>query len=97
MTSHGPRRPNLRYEARLWRQGCVHVAGLDEVGRGAWAGPLVAAAVVLPAGRANLARILRGVRDSKVMTAASRDCWAEAILGVAQAWAGGRAAPGGGG
>jgi len=94
MTPHDPCRPNLRLEAGLWRRGCVHVAGLDEVGRGAWAGPLVAAAVVLPAGRDNLARMLRGVRDSKVMTPASRDRWAEAILAVAQAWAVGSAAPG---
>ncbi|HLC33475.1 MAG TPA: ribonuclease HII [Anaerolineales bacterium] len=94
MTPHGPRRPSLRYEAGLWRRGCMHVAGLDEVGRGAWAGPLVAAAVVLPAGRDNLARMLRGVRDSKVMTPAGRDRWAEAILAVALAWAVGSAAPG---
>jgi ribonuclease HII len=77
----------LRLEARLWRCGCVHVAGLDEVGRGAWAGPLVAAAVVLPAGRRNLRRLLRGVRDSKMMTPIGRDRWAEAILAVAEAWA----------
>ncbi len=77
----------------MWRCGCVHVAGLDEVGRGAWAGPLVAAAVVLPAGRENLRRVLSGVRDSKMMTPAGRDRWAEAILNVAQAWAIGSAAP----
>jgi ribonuclease HII len=94
MTPHGPRRPNLRHEAGLWRCGCLHVAGLDEVGRGAWAGPLVAAAVVLPAGREGLARMLRGVRDSKAMTPAARDRWAGAILAVAQAWAVGSAAPG---
>ena len=41
-------KPSLNYEKRLWRQGYTVVAGVDEVGRGAWAGPLVAAAVVLP-------------------------------------------------
>lgn len=43
------------------------MAGVDEVGRGAWAGPLVAAAVVLPAGYR-----LRNLRDSKLLTAAAR-------------------------
>jgi ribonuclease HII len=83
----------LRRERRLWRSGCLHVAGLDEVGRGAWAGPLVAAAVILPPGRARLARELSGVRDSKLMTAAQRDTWVEAILAAAEAWSVGSARP----
>ncbi|HEX5498537.1 MAG TPA: hypothetical protein VFX03_04885, partial [Thermomicrobiales bacterium] len=41
-------RPDLRHEAALWAAGWSRVAGVDEVGRGALAGPLVAAAVVLP-------------------------------------------------
>jgi len=41
-------KPTLAYERRLWRRGYTVVAGVDEVGRGAWAGPLVAAAVLLP-------------------------------------------------
>jgi ribonuclease HII len=43
------------------------VAGLDEVGRGAWAGPVAAAAVTLPAARPGLARMLGMVRDSKML------------------------------
>ena len=39
-----------RYEARLWAQGFSRIVGVDEAGRGALAGPLVAAAVVDPAG-----------------------------------------------
>lgn len=38
--------PNLRYEKELWQKGYRFVCGLDEVGRGAWAGPVVAAAVI---------------------------------------------------
>lgn len=79
--------PSLRRERRLWRGGCAHVAGLDEVGRGAWAGPLVAAAVVLPVGLPGLRRQLHGVRDSKAMTPLQRDRWAEAIIAIAEAWA----------
>ena len=38
--------PNNSLEKKLHRQGYEHVAGIDEVGRGAWAGPLVASAVI---------------------------------------------------
>jgi len=40
--------PNFKFEKELWRKDYRLVAGIDEVGRGAWAGPLVAAAVILP-------------------------------------------------
>ena len=40
--------PNFSFEKRLRRQGFLQIAGIDEVGRGSWAGPLVAAGVVLP-------------------------------------------------
>lgn len=68
----GPR-PNLDREAGLWAQGYAHVAGLDEAGRGAWAGPVVAAAVVLPSDDPGLADALQPVRDSKTLTARQRD------------------------
>jgi ribonuclease HII len=55
-------------EARLARAGFVRVAGADEVGRGALAGPLVAAAVILPPGAD-----LPGLRDSKLCTRAQRE------------------------
>ncbi len=57
----------LRHESRLWRRGLAWVAGVDEVGMGPLAGPVVAAAVVLPPGCA-----LSGVDDSKVLDAGSR-------------------------
>jgi len=77
--------PNLRLESRLWRAGLFPVAGLDEVGRGAWAGPLVAAAVVLPPGRRDLRRVLAGVRDSKQMTPRQRTTWASRVREIALA------------
>jgi len=63
------RRPSLRREAALWSEGCGIVAGIDEVGRGPLAGPVVAAAVVFPVG----AKPIRGLDDSKVLTAAKRE------------------------
>jgi ribonuclease HII len=57
----------LRYERELWEEGIEWVAGVDEVGRGPLAGPVVAAAVILPAGLC-----VRGVRDSKQLTAEAR-------------------------
>lgn len=64
------RRPAARrtVENALRRRGFEHVAGADEVGRGALAGPVVAAAVVLAPHR----RIV-GVRDSKLLTASARE------------------------
>ncbi|UCC62076.1 MAG: ribonuclease HII [Anaerolineae bacterium] len=65
--------PDLREERALQAQGYAHIAGLDEAGRGAWAGPVVAAAVVLPLDRSDLAQALHGVRDSKQCTPTQRD------------------------
>jgi ribonuclease HII len=64
--------PTLDYERRLWQAGYRTVAGLDEAGRGAWAGPVVAAAVVLPPDREDLARNLAQVCDSKRLAPARR-------------------------
>jgi ribonuclease HII len=61
-------RASRTLENALRRLGHVHVAGVDEVGRGCLAGPVVAAAVVLQADR-----YVRGVADSKVLTAEERE------------------------
>ena len=61
------------------------MAGLDEAGRGAWAGPVVAAAVVFPANRDDLPDRLPGVRDSKLMTRRQRETWATRICELALA------------
>lgn len=61
--------PSLEWESVFWESGIPCVAGVDEVGRGAMAGPLVAAAVILPFDRRHdLSEALAGVRDSKVLT-----------------------------
>ena len=62
------------------------MAGLDEAGRGTWAGPVVAAAVVLPAGDPDLLAHLDGVRDSKLLTPTRREELLARILEHALAW-----------
>ena len=80
-----PQYPNLSLEIPLWETGLVNLAGLDEAGRGAWAGPVSAGAVVLPVDP-DLCKQLPGVRDSKQMTASQRSVWAECIKKVAVGW-----------
>lgn len=72
-----PRRAIVRADAGLsglervlQRHGFYHVAGVDEAGRGACAGPLVAAAVILPPGGAGE---IAGLTDSKLLTQAARE------------------------
>ncbi len=60
--------PTFDLEHELWADGCDTVVGIDEVGKGAWAGPLVIGAVVVPRGK-----MIAGVRDSKAMTPRARD------------------------
>lgn len=75
----------LSHEFSLRACGFGHVAGLDEAGRGAWAGPVVAGAVILPLDRADLAQALAGVTDSKQLTPAVREALLPRILDVAVA------------
>lgn len=86
-----PERPNLAYEVALWRTGHTLIAGVDEAGRGALAGPVAVGAVVLPSDHPNLMAHLNGVRDSKVMTAKNRTAWAAVIKASAAAWSVGMA------
>jgi ribonuclease HII len=78
--------PTVTEELSLWTAGHRHIAGVDEVGRGCWAGPVLAAAVVLP--EAVLARpgLLDGVDDSKALTARQRAELCARILEVADGW-----------
>jgi ribonuclease HII len=64
--------PTLIEERTLASQGFRRIAGVDEAGRGSWAGPLVAAAVCLPGCDDRLLAELAGVRDSKQLTALAR-------------------------
>ncbi|MEX1248822.1 MAG: ribonuclease HII [Anaerolineales bacterium] len=73
-----PAFPTLEFERSLWAAGVVQLAGIDEVGRGALAGPVYAAAVVLPRRETILVELF-GVRDSKQMTPEEREEWAPVI------------------
>ncbi len=79
--------PDLFYEFELLQSGRTMIAGVDEAGRGAWAGPVVAAAVVLPIQRFDLAYRLNGVQDSKQMTPEQRAIWFSGIQELAIATA----------
>ena len=80
--------PSLAVERALWDGGAEVVIGLDEVGRGAWAGPLSVGAAVLPAGR----RVYK-VRDSKMLTEEEREALFDRVAGWCRAWAVGHASP----
>lgn len=66
-------KPHLQKEIALLEQGYRFIAGFDEAGRGAWAGPVVAAAVILPVDRPGLVDTLKGLNDSKKLTPKKRD------------------------
>jgi ribonuclease HII len=77
--------PDLTFEQELWQGGLEHIAGLDEAGRGALAGPVAVGAVILPPDP-RLLSTLNGVRDSKQMTPPQRDSTAPRIKSAALAW-----------
>ena len=79
--------PTVEEELKLLRAGHHTIAGVDEVGRGCWAGPVVAAAVVLPQMVLERPELLAGVDDSKALTAPQRERLAKVILALADAWA----------
>lgn len=79
--------PTADEELRLLDAGRRVVAGVDEVGRGCWAGPVVAAAVVLPEALLRDPAPLRGVDDSKALTAPQREQLAARIVALAAGWA----------
>ncbi|HXG67662.1 MAG TPA: ribonuclease HII [Blastocatellia bacterium] len=76
------------YESKLWESGFRLIAGADEVGRGALAGPVVAAAVIL-----NPVDIPEGLDDSKRLTRAQREALAPEIMGRAVSYAVARIEP----
>jgi ribonuclease HII len=83
-------RPVVRSEHGLWalervlqNHGFPHVAGADEAGRGACAGPLVVAAVVLPHGRRGE---VPGLADSKLLTEKAREAAYDEVVRRALAW-----------
>jgi len=91
-TSCLPDHPDLSFEDELWAKGLRFVAGVDEAGRGALAGPVAAGAVVLPCDLSDLSNKLDGVNDSKVMTPEDREEKAAVIKEIALGWGVGFAA-----
>ena len=73
--------PSLSFERELWAAGHDLVVGVDEVGRGAWAGPLAVGAAVLPQDRR-----VNKVRDSKLLTEVEREALYDRIGEWCRAW-----------
>ncbi len=80
--------PSLRHERRLWAEGKTSIVGMDEVGRGAWAGPLTVGAAILPQGK----RVYK-VRDSKMLTERERESMFDRLSHWCVSWAVGHASP----
>ncbi len=78
--------PTLAVERELWASGNTVVVGVDEVGRGAWAGPLMVGAAVVPSDR----RIYK-IRDSKMLTEPEREAMFDRVAEWCTAWAVGQA------
>ena len=78
--------PNLKVERGLWERGHGVVVGVDEVGRGAWAGPLTVGAAVVPKDR----RIYK-LRDSKMLTEEEREAIFDRVAEWCPQWAVGHA------
>ncbi len=72
----------LEYEQKYLQEGYSLIAGVDEVGRGPLAGPVCAAAVILPAGLE-----IEGVNDSKKLSEKKREQLYDVIISKAIAWA----------
>jgi len=90
--------PTLAFEHTYWSRHLARVAGVDEAGRGAWAGPVVAGAVILPRvrhikewWRQDALRDLAHARDSKLLSPAQRERLVEPIRAAALAHATGLA------
>ncbi len=73
--------PNLKEEKLLAGQGYKYIVGVDEVGRGAWAGPLVVGTIVLPLGKR-----LYKVRDSKLLSRKKREIIFPKIINWVSGW-----------
>ncbi len=87
-----PKSPDLKIEKRLWKKGFLNLGGIDEAGRGALAGDVAVAVVILP-NISKLTQILAGVRDSKEMTQRQREHFESIIKEIALAWGIGFASP----
>tara|TARA_B100000929_G_C15434215_1_gene395758 strand:+ start:377 stop:1084 length:708 start_codon:yes stop_codon:yes gene_type:complete len=78
--------PTLKYEKSFWEQGIRHIVGVDEVGKGAWAGPLTVVAAMIPQEK----RIYK-IRDSKLLKEVERESLFSRISEWCETWAVGHA------
>ncbi len=74
--------PTLKIEKKLWKEGCSYVCGLDEVGRGSFAGPVVVGAVVFPQDIV----LPDGIADSKLLKPRQREKLEVKIKNQAAYW-----------
>jgi ribonuclease HII len=82
----GRKTASLLHEHQMQQYGCRYIVGMDEAGRGAWAGPVAAGAVCLPLSEPKLASMLKGVHDSKQLSPLQRGKLIEAIQTTAITW-----------
>ena len=82
------RPPSMDVERRLWAEGHDVVVGIDEVGRGAWAGPLTLGAAVIPRDRR-----VNKIRDSKLLMEREREAIFDRVAGWCLAWSVGHVSP----
>lgn len=75
--------PTLDIETKLWNSGYSYIAGIDEVGRGCFAGPVVVGAVIFPKN----CLLIDGVADSKLLNVRQREKLAKSIMDCAVSWA----------
>lgn len=80
--------PTLRNERALWDAGHQVVVGMDEVGKGAWAGPLTVGAAVIP-----VSPRLNGIRDSKLLSESARESLYPRLTEWCRAWSVGHVSP----
>jgi len=80
------RAPTRSIEKELWESGFGLVVGIDEVGRGAWAGPLTVGAAIVPR-----AKRITGVRDSKMLSEREREGLFDKVASWCEAWGVGHA------
>jgi ribonuclease HII len=82
--------PDLSHERKLWRAGHQVIAGMDEVGKGAWAGPLTVGVAVMTRG---VRKIPNGLRDSKQVPEATREKIFTPVGKWCAAWGVGHSSP----
>lgn len=82
------RAPTRAIEQEMWKRGHDIVVGIDEVGRGSWAGPLMVGAAVVPRDTR-----VNGVRDSKLLTEREREALFPKLAAWCVSWAVGAASP----